>query len=483
MESITRRSLIGGTVAGIGAAGLASAGIALSAESAQSDDSAGAESESAESGSTIEFDASKAYSPDLNMRGDYGPDIEDKVLARVLEEPKIEEDLTLPDGRVVPAIYVQLRNRLNRVGFGCGSEVKDTSWDMYMYLWTEQDAEICCAIPLLQWFTAYDCSVATGMSVDDSAEALESMANRGLISRAIRGQKPYYTLQPYIAGYWETTELIQFYQNGEDPFACEDVLSHNGIAKDYAWGFSANTFSECTSDPISIDVIAEDQFMPYMDWRQRIRNNKVVGVAACQCMIRNKCIDGTEYPERFPLKRCLYLGESGEYFISIGAAEEITIDEAIEIGEECVEAGMVPEHVSCADSDIICFCHCEECNQLQSIKALEGQNPVAVANYNAYTLNYDPEVCIGCGSCVDRCPMFAITLDEDNKCVMSDVCVRCGQCVSVCPVGARILVARDDYPYEKYPYDYQIDHQVFFAKERMQRGLIRDFTDSTFPTE
>jgi Uncharacterized Fe-S center protein len=47
----------------------------------------------------------------------------------------------------------------------------------------------------------------------------------------------------------------------------------------------------------------------------------------------------------------------------------------------------------------------------------------------------DKEKCLGCGQCVDVCPVGAIKL-EDGKAVISDECLECGACESTCPVGA-----------------------------------------------
>ena len=89
---------------------------------------------------------------------------------------------------------------------------------------------------------------------------------------------------------------------------------------------------------------------------------------------------------------------------------------------------------------------------------------------------YDKDKCLQCGLCVSTCPMHSLSQDEDGYVVLDDACVRCGQCVPVCPGKARILKAMPDYP--ELPEDY-IDCNRFFAKDRMQRGQLVDFTDST----
>jgi ferredoxin len=47
------------------------------------------------------------------------------------------------------------------------------------------------------------------------------------------------------------------------------------------------------------------------------------------------------------------------------------------------------------------------------------------------------DMCVGCGVCVDDCPVGAITLKEDQKAVINeDECIRCGRCHDVCPQEA-----------------------------------------------
>lgn len=49
----------------------------------------------------------------------------------------------------------------------------------------------------------------------------------------------------------------------------------------------------------------------------------------------------------------------------------------------------------------------------------------------------DKDTCIGCGQCVDTCPVQALAMEDDGKVgVDADLCVDCGACVGVCPVTA-----------------------------------------------
>lgn len=47
----------------------------------------------------------------------------------------------------------------------------------------------------------------------------------------------------------------------------------------------------------------------------------------------------------------------------------------------------------------------------------------------------DKEKCVGCGACVDVCPVGAIKL-KDGIAVVSDECIECGACVGGCPCEA-----------------------------------------------
>ncbi len=50
----------------------------------------------------------------------------------------------------------------------------------------------------------------------------------------------------------------------------------------------------------------------------------------------------------------------------------------------------------------------------------------------------DPKKCVGCQSCVDACPVGAISMDpKTNKAIIDkQICIDCGTCVMICPSKA-----------------------------------------------
>ena len=57
------------------------------------------------------------------------------------------------------------------------------------------------------------------------------------------------------------------------------------------------------------------------------------------------------------------------------------------------------------------------------------------------------EECIGCGICVEECPVNAISLKEGKAVINMEKCIRCGKCHNVCPQEA-VKHDREKIPYE-----------------------------------
>lgn len=48
----------------------------------------------------------------------------------------------------------------------------------------------------------------------------------------------------------------------------------------------------------------------------------------------------------------------------------------------------------------------------------------------------DKNKCVGCGMCIEACPVQAISMENGKAKIDESVCIQCGCCVGVCPMDA-----------------------------------------------
>ena len=74
-----------------------------------------------------------------------------------------------------------------------------------------------------------------------------------------------------------------------------------------------------------------------------------------------------------------------------------------------------------------------------------------------YEARLDPEQCIACELCLDRCQMNAIEEGDEVWEIVDGRCIGCGLCVAACPVGALSLVAKSDGDSPPMTFDETLD--------------------------
>lgn len=82
------------------------------------------------------------------------------------------------------------------------------------------------------------------------------------------------------------------------------------------------------------------------------------------------------------------------------------------------------------------------------------------------------ELCVGCGVCIEECPVEAISLVEEIARINDEECIRCGRCHDACPNEA---VRHDG---EKMPEEIEANLEwtrrlmSHFATSEEKRGLV-----------
>lgn len=398
----------------------------------------------------------------------------EEVDAFINNEITVTEDYVKADGTVVPAAFINMRNKVNRNGVGIGSGiVTDDHFDVWTIMMSEEEAAAYSEMPQYVEFTAADYALKTGKPEDECRAMCDALADKGLLHRVHRGGNTFYYTQTQEYGLYEAY-VANFTKEYLD---AKDAGKGGGFGAD----FTDSGTSMYRTYPVDLSVV-RGEYTPFDDWHAILDRNEVFSVSPCMCRTKRMMQGevgslaalGIDCGHDDPIETCVCTGEQAEFIIEIGAGRQITREEAGAILQGAVDRGMIIESVFTRSAENICCCHADCCLNVGGIRALNGGPAIADAYSNFY-LAHDIESCIQCGACVERCPMHAIVMDEQTGYpIVDSSCVRCGQCALACPVSARGLVLKpeEDRPY--IPHNLVEDYQIK-ARVRAARGYLYDY--------
>ena len=168
--------------------------------------------------------------------------------------------------------------------------------------------------------------------------------------------------------------------------------------------------------------------------------------------ILHKCLCRSLEPcRRYPQEiGCLFLGE-GAKEIDPSLGREATVEEALAHHRKALALGLIPMAgklrwdslwlgVKQADQ-LLTICHCCDCCCYFKLYRLLAQEAAkGLQKLEGLEVRVAAQKCDGCGICVERCFIQAMTLKE-GKALVGETCRGCGRCAIVCPKQAvKILI-------------------------------------------
>lgn len=203
-------------------------------------------------------------------------------------------------------------------------------------------------------------------------------------------------------------------------------------------------------------VLTNDNTLHIMDYERAshiIEEAEYIGLGTCYC--RHKMLHAGHPCEiHAPLDVCLTFGNVARSLSEHGGyARLIDKAEAMDALERSYDHNLVQIGENVRENPaFICNCCGCCCEALQAARRFSPIQPVATTNYIP---NVKEETCVGCGKCEKVCPIFAISVKEDendnvsgtNKkgkraVVNTEICLGCGVCARNCPTKAIELQRR-----------------------------------------
>jgi ferredoxin len=272
--------------------------------------------------------------------------------------------------------------------------------------------------------------------VEQVAAQLEEMSKKGLIFRRQKGGAPHYSASQFVVGIWE------YQVNNLDLELIHDVNEYlPDLFPHEIW----REVPQLRTIPVEESISVESEIMPYEDAETLVRERERIAVAPCICRREHQMIgEGCDRP----MEVCLVFGTAADYFVENGLARYISVDETLEILALAEETGLVLQPSNSKRIVNICCC-CGCCCQV--LKAFKRHPKPASLVSSPFVIASDPDICVGCGDCVTRCQMDAISLVGDVSVADLDRCIGCGLCVTTCTSGSLYLVRKPEEEQAKIP--------------------------------
>ncbi len=270
-----------------------------------------------------------------------------------------------------------------------------------------------------------------GISKKELETKLEEMADKGnTFCRKVNGAKAYANI-PFIIG------MLEFQVKRLTPEFLINTSQY--VQEKFAEELLGTKIPQTRVIPIEKSITSEHRIGTYDELRNLIHQAEDrIRIGECFCR-KSMAMEGHKCSVTSRKETCMAFRDFADMAGRTGWGRPISKQKALEIAAKNEKDGMILQPSNEQEPQFICSCCGDCCGILRIAKAVPRPAEVLASNYYAQG---DPDLCDGCGTCVDRCQMEAVELQDDVAVVNRDRCIGCGLCVSTCPSETIYLVKK-----------------------------------------
>lgn len=364
-------------------------------------------------------------------------------------------------------IYRKLQQHLDEMPVGFPPVKSGADIRLLKHLFTPEEAKIAMFLKfgwdrdLEPLETIYKCAKETGISLEELETILDRMVSKGSIMSKKDGGKKYYGNALLMIGMFEfqvnrlTKDFVKDY---------EDYFIQGWLPE--AFRVKA---AQMRTIPVEKSIEFEHNVSTY-DNITKVIDEAEGPFAILNCVCR-QVKDILEDPCKATDRRevCMASGIMAQLTIDQGRGRAITKEEALEILQKNQEEGLVIQPDNSQILSFVCSCCSCCCENLSKYILLPNPANVVIANYYA---EVDSDLCTGCGTCVEICPMKAIKLKDDISSIIRKRCIGCGNCAAKCPSEA-ISMNKRERQFTPFPSMDVLFDKVMQRKIRLKEQSIK----------
>ncbi len=324
-------------------------------------------------------------------------------------------------------LYRKLQENLDKLPIGFPAIKSGIDLKVLTHFFTPEEAEIA---SYLKWDLhsvdqIYDTVKELNLTQQELENKLDTIAKKGSIRFAIRNGKKMYGADILAVGMYEAkiNHLSKEFLN--------DIQQY--LDEGFNIAFIGAKFPQMRTVPVEKSLTPEHHVPTYEEVAKIIED--IEGpIALFNCIWRQaRDMRGDPCKQTTLRENCMGFGYDVQFSIDIGRGREITKSQALDILRKNQKDGLVLQAGNAIKPNFICSCCSCCCGVLEGLSSLP--RPVDFVHTNYYA-EVDRELCIGCGTCQEKCQMNAIKIKNDIAKVITKRCIGCGNCVIACPEEA-----------------------------------------------